>query len=418
MQYASSAVLDPTRDDVARGGRRAGPPPKGRRGGVGGYGRRRKDPLWAKLLVIFGAMLMLGSGSLIVGQKLIFAAATSSFNQTNLLDPGAQQAQQHVTISGPKNILLVGVDSRPGQSPTDLVRADSIMILHVASTHDRAYLVSIPRDTYVSIPAYNNGKQPYRGGNDKINAAFAFGGQGLDVATGRQNGFRLLQQTIQKNYGIDFQAGAIVDFQGFQDVVKVLGGVDMCVDEEVKSIHIGTNNKTGKFAVPATIDANAQPHAVYGVTPKTYKPGCYHLAPYEALDYVRQRDWLANGDGDYGRTRHQQQFIRAVFKQILSGNVLGDPGKLRSVLGVVGKAMTIDSGKISLEDWIFAMRNITADNVFTIKTNGGQFNSENVAGLGSVEKLNPTSLDLLRAVNKDTVDAFILQHSDWVSGQK
>src|SRR5204863_8429000 len=100
------------------------------------------DPLWAKLLVIFGAVLMLGSGTLIVGQKLIFAAATSSFNQISLLDPAAQQAQQHVTISGAKNILLVGVDSRPGQNAADLVRADSIMILHVATTHDRAYLVS------------------------------------------------------------------------------------------------------------------------------------------------------------------------------------------------------------------------------------------------------------------------------------
>src|SRR5205814_487419 len=157
--------------------------------------------------------------------------------------------------------------------------------------------------------------------------------------------------------------------------------------EEVKSIHIGTNNRTGKFAVPATIDANARPHEVYGVTPKTYKTGTYHLAPWEALDYVRQRDWLAKGDGDYGRTRHQQQFIKAVFKEILSGNVLGDPGKLKNVLGVVGRAMTIDKGNIALEDWIFAMRNITTNSVFTIKTNGGNFNSANVPGLGSVEKL-------------------------------
>jgi polyisoprenyl-teichoic acid--peptidoglycan teichoic acid transferase len=414
LEYASSAVLDPARDDL-RGGRRAGPPPKRRGGRSGGYGRKRKDPLWAKLLVIFGAVLMLGSGSLIVGQKLIFAAATSSFNQTSLLDPAAQ-AQQHVTINGAKNILLVGVDSRPGQNPTDLVRADSIMILHIAATHDRAYLVSIPRDTYADIPAYNNGKSKYNGGKDKINAAFAYGGQGLDFMAGRQNGFRLLQQTIKKDYNIDFQAGAIVDFQGFQDVVKVLGGVNMCVDEEVKSIHIGTNNKTGKFAVPATIDDASRPHPVPGVTPKTYKPGCYHLAPYEALDYVRQRDWLANGDGDYGRTRHQQQFIKAVFKGILSGNVLGDPGKLKNVLGVVGKAMTVDNGGINLEDWIFAMRNVTANNVFTIKTNGGAFNSKNIGGI-DYEVLNDTSLQLLSSVRADNVDGFIQQHTDWVSAQ-
>src|SRR5437762_2692099 len=161
---------------------------------------RRKDPLWAKLLVIFGALLMVGSGTVIIGQRLIFTAATNSFNRADLLDPGTQT--QHVTISGAKNILLVGVDSRPDQNPTDPVRADSIMILHVAATHDRAYLVSIPRDTFVRIPAYDNGKVPYRGGKDKINASFAYGGGGLAGVDARQNGFRLLQQTIQQNWNL------------------------------------------------------------------------------------------------------------------------------------------------------------------------------------------------------------------------
>jgi LCP family protein required for cell wall assembly len=369
--------------------------------------------LWAKLLVIFGALLMLASGSMIIGQRLIFAAATSSFNQTDLLDPGAPK--QHVSINGAKNILLVGVDSRPGQNPNDLVRSDSIMILHVPATHDRAFLVSIPRDTYVAIPPYNNGKATYRGGHDKINAAFAWGGQGLVGLDGRKQGFILLQKTIKQEYDIDFQAGAIVDFAGFQEVVSVLGGVDMYIDEKTTSIHIGTNNKTGKFQTPYRIDSNAIPHAIPGVTPKVYEVGQRHLAPWEALDYVRQRDVLANQDGDYGRARHQQQFIKAIFKGILSRNILTDPGKLGQVLDVVGKAMTIDSGRIPLEDWIFAMRNIGAGSIVTIKTNGGQFNSRPVAGLGDVEELNPTSHELLDHVRTDTIDGFIQTHTDWVS---
>jgi anionic cell wall polymer biosynthesis LytR-Cps2A-Psr (LCP) family protein len=369
--------------------------------------------LWAKLLVIFGALLMLGSGGVIIGQKLVFQAATSSFNQTDLLDPGAPK--QHVTINGAKNILLVGIDSRPGQNPNDLVRADSIMILHVPATHDRAYLVSIPRDTYVTIPPFNNGKAPYRGGSDKINAAFAWGGQGLGGLDGRRKGFVLLQQTIKKAYNIDFQAGAIVDFAGFQEVVGVLGGVDMYIDERTTSIHIGTNNKTGKFQTPYRIDSNALPHAIPGVTPKVYEVGQRHLAPYEALDYVRQRDVLANQDGDYGRARHQQQFIKAIFKGILSRNVLTDPGKLGQVLDVVGKAMTIDNGRIPLEDWIFAMRNISASSIITIKMNEGKFHSEDVPNLGSVETLKPPSLELLDHVRTDTVDSFVQAHTNWVS---
>jgi len=411
LQYASSAVLAPAHDDDTGRGRRSGPPP--RKGRAGKAGRKRRDPLWAKLLVILGALLMLASGTTIIGQKLIFAAATSSFNQTDLLDPA--QPKQHVSINGAKNILLVGVDSRPDQNPNDWVRSDSIMVLHVPATHDRAFLVSIPRDTFVDIPAYNNGKKSNRAVKDKINSAFAMGGDGLAGLDGRKKGFQLLQQTISLNYHLDFQAGAIVDFQGFQQVVQVLGGVDMYVDEEVKSIHIGTNNKTGKFQTPYRIDSNTVPHPVPGVTPKTYHVGNQHLAAWEALDYVRQRDILANNDGDYGRTRHQQQFIKAVFKGILSANVLADPGKLKNVLAIVGKAMTVDSGGIALDDWIFAMRNISASSILTVKTNGGQFNSRNVPGLGSVEEMTPTSLELMDFIRRDAVDTFIQSHTDWVS---
>jgi LCP family protein required for cell wall assembly len=408
LQYASSAVLAPAHDDDTGRGRRSGPPP--RKGRANKAGRKRRDPLWAKLLVILGALLMLASGTTIIGQKLIFAAATSSFNQTDLLDPA--QPKQHVSINGPKNILLVGIDSRPGQNPNDLVRADSIMILHVAATHDRAYLVSIPRDTFVSIPASNNGKKTHGASKEKINTAFAYGGDGLTGLDARKKGFVLLQQTIKLNYNIDFQAGAIVDFEGFQQVVKELGGVDMYVDEKTQSVHVGYD-RNGKQKTPSWFDSNTVAHPVPGVTPKTYNVGYQHLAPWEALDYVRQREWLP--DGDYGRTRHQQQFIKAIFKGILSKNVLTDPGKLKAVLGVVGNAMTVDSGGISLDDWIFAMRNISASSIVTIKTNGGNFHSENLPGYGSVETLDQNSLQLLEYVRLDRVDSFVQSHTDWVS---
>jgi len=405
LQYASSAVIDPTRDDDGRRARRSAPP---RRANTGRTGRKRKDPLWAKLLVIFGAVLMLASGTVIIGQRLIFAAATSNFNQTDLLDPAAPQT--HVSIDGAKNILLVGIDPRPNQNPNDLMRADSILILHVPATHDRAYLMSIPRDLYAEIPPFNNGKKTYAGGHDKINGAFAAGGDGLTGLEARKKGFVLLQQTIKKAYNIDFQAGAIVDFQGFQQVVNVLGGVDMYVDEVTESAHIGYDAKTGKQKPPAKFDSNGRATKIYGVTPKTYPKGYQHLAPWEALDFVRQREFLP--DGDYGRQRHQQQFIKAVFKGILSRNVLTNKDKLSQVLKVVGQAMTIDNGRIPLEDWIFAMRNISASAVMTLKTNGGQFNPE---GPGGAELLNETSVQLLNAIRTDTVDNFLLNHTDWVS---
>jgi hypothetical protein len=80
----------------------------------------------------------------------------------------------------------------------------------------------------------------------------------------------------------------------------------------------------------------------------------------------------------------------------------------------VGKAMTIDNGNIGLEDWIFAMRNIGASDVVTIKTNGGQFNPGQ-GDLRSVEMISAESMQLFTSIRDDAVDGFITAHSDWVS---
>ncbi|GAA5189363.1 hypothetical protein GCM10023322_42080 [Rugosimonospora acidiphila] len=426
MEYASGAVLDSSGDDRSSGDRRrtpgrrgGGPPRKGGRGGRGkNGGRKRKDPLWAKLLVGFGALLMLSSGGLIFGSKVILAAATKSVTQQDLLGAASGKDRAHATISGAKNILLIGVDNRPGQNPNDLVRSDSIIILHITASHDVGYMVSIPRDTEVSIPAYNNGKHSYAGGRDKINAAFAFGSQGLTGNAARQNGVELLEKTIQGlpgMAGMTFDAGAIVDFTGFQQVVNVLGGVTMYVDETTTSIHVGfTSNGTEKM--PERIDPGTGEllGPVPGVTPEVYTKGTHHLSAWQALDYVRQRDKLANGDGDYGRQRHQQQFIKALFKEILSSDTLTNPSKLNKVLDTVGQAMTIDTGGVKLTDWIFAMRNISADSLVTIKTNDGQYDNGEENG-SSVQLLSDTSMQLLQCVKDDNVGTFVQLHPDWVA---
>jgi LCP family protein required for cell wall assembly len=398
--YASS-TRPPAPDPGDRDARPA--PPRRARSGR----RARRGPLWARLLVYVGALLMLGAGTVIVGTKLLIAQATKSLTQTSLLGNAGNQAVHHVNINGPVNILLVGTDGRP-DNPADLGRADSIIVLHIPAGHDRAYLVSIPRDTLVQIPAFP--KTKFRGGQNKINAAFAFGALN---GGGFPGGTELLADTIKQLYGIGFDAAAVVNFSGFDQVVDALGGVDLCVDEKVTSIHVGFKN--GKETLPFTQDANLHLHPVPGVTPEVYLPGCQHMAAWQALDYTRQRDLLANGDGDYGRQRHQQQFIKAVFKEVLSSGTLTNPAKLSKVLDTVGKAMTIDTGGVSIEDWIYAMRGITDSGMTTIKTNGGQYDTINVPGIGDCEQLTDTSLQLLHAVKNDDVAGFVTQHPDWVT---
>jgi LCP family protein required for cell wall assembly len=351
--------------------------------------------------VIFGALLMVASGLTIGGMKLLIARYTGSISQQSLLG-GA--AVKHATVDGPINFLLVGIDERL-DDPANGARSDSIIVVHVPASHDHAYLVSIPRDSLVSIPAFP--KTGYAGGRDKINSAFAFGYQ---RGGGRPGGFELLALTLKQFTGLSFNGGAIVNFAGFQSVVAALGGVNMCVDEKTTSIHIG-KDRNGNFHTPYQITSRG-PVPIRGVTPQIYYPGCQHLAAWQALDYVRQRE--LQPDGDYARQRHQQQFVKALAKEATSSGVVTNPAKLDSVLRAAGRALTFDGGGISVTDWAFALKGIGSSNMTMVKTNAGNFNNKTVNGQ-SVEVLSDLSLQLMQDVRDDNMAAFLTAHPEWVS---
>jgi LCP family protein required for cell wall assembly len=377
---------------------------------------KRRSPLWARLTVAFGALLLIAGGGSVVGIKVLTSSATKSVDQENLLGTvKGTTERKHADIKGAKNILLVGLDTRPSWSSSkEPSRSDSIIILHIPADKSRAYLISLPRDSYVNIPAYNNGAQSYPGGKNKINSAFAFGSRGLDGKAAESHGFELLAKTIKNLTGITPDAGAIIDFSGFTKVLQILGKVCMYVDEDVTSIHVG-HTSDGKQAVPYKTDAaGLHPHHVPGVKPNVYKKGNHCFTPTEALDFARQRDFLKLGDSDYGRQRHQQQLLKAILEQAVKAG-FDSPTKLPSLVSAIGRTMTVDNGGISLEDWAFAMKGINPDSLVTIKTNDGKFNSRSVSGIGSVEVLSPTTMQLLRSAKNDTVDQFITANPTWVA---
>ena len=354
---------------------------------------------------------MIAAGGSVVAARVLLDSAIGAVSQQNLL--GALRAGTHASITGAKNILMVGLDTR-ADNPNMLSRSDSIILLHIPADHREGYMVSLPRDSYVNIPAYNNGKVGYPGGKNKINAAYAFGSRGLTGSAAQSHGFELLALTVKELTGITPDAGAIIDFDGFEQVVQVLGQVCMYVDEDTTSIHIG-HTASGKTAAPYKTDPDGTiAYKVPGVTPNFYAKGNHCFTPTEALDFVRQRDLLANRDYDYGRERHQQQFLKAILKQA-EHEGLDSPTRLPGLLKAFGKAMTVDDGGVSLADWAFAMRGVNLSGLVTIKTNDGRFNSRSVSGVGSVEILSDTSMQLLHAVKDDDVPAFLHAHPDWIT---
>jgi len=358
---------------------------------------RKRKPIGSILLIVVGALFVLISGTAYATVDTAINKVSKAIPTQNLL--GNSVATQ-TSIDGVLNILLVGVDTRPGNTIGS--RSDSIIILHVPASHDRAYLVSIPRDTLAPIPGH---------GSQKINSAFYYGSSN---GGGYSGGFQMLAKTLKADYGLTFDGGAIVNFDGFEDIVKALGGVTMYVDEKTTSLHHGYKIVDGKRVIAKpfiSYNKGLTWHRVPGVTPVVYTKGTHHLSAYEALDYVRIRDFLPNGD--YDRERHQQQFVKAVAEEAIAKG-LSNPLTGVKFLGPLSKAFVWDGGKHSMADWIFTLKSLDPASMMTIKTNNGTYNTKVVGGADE-EVLSPTSLELLKDVKTDNIDAFLAEHPSWVS---
>ncbi|MFG1658015.1 LCP family protein [Micromonospora chersina] len=372
-------------------------------GGPGGGKKRtkRKDPLWAKLTVIFGAVLMMTSGLAIVGSKAVIGQATSSIDQGNLLgDAGKTNAEGGNSLDGPIDMLLLGVDARQRWAADD-VRSDTIIILHIPASHDQAYLISIPRDTEARIPAFE--KSGYRGGTDKINAAFFHGAQN---GGGWEGGAQLMAKTIKSMTGISFDGAAIINFGGFKNVIDALGTVRICVSHEVKSHHMSMVD--GKPMWNADAKKSGKSY-----TPVVHKKGCKEMEGWEALDYARQRYGLPNSD--YDRQQNQQQLIKAMAKKATDKGMLTNPIKLNALIKAAGKAFILDTGGVPIADFIFTLKGVSGNDLVTLRTNGGTY-SPNADH--SKESLNELSMDMFRAVKNDKLADFVVANPSVLSTRK
>jgi len=376
---------------------------------------RPRDPLWARLSIVLGAVVMVVSGLVVVVPKIVAAWFTSGIAQIDAIPAELQGSD----ISGPINFLLLGMDEREGEG-VDGARADSIVLVHVPAAHDRVFMISFPRDARVEIPPFP--ETTFVGGPFKINAAFSFGarqaGRGPNfwdrppdlTADGRARGAALTMKTISNLVpgGLKFNGAAIIDFKGFEAVVTALGGVHMCVDTDLYSIHYYPDGtKAGNPLHP-------QYGGRYGDGKHYKKDDCYDMQPWEALDYSRQRYELPNGD--YDRQRHQQQLLKAIVKKVASPDTLTNFTTIRRLQAAAGDLLTLDTGGNKIEDWVLTLSSLRADDMVLIKTNGGH-----VAGFGdgtSDERLLPDTLALLKSVQADAVFDFLATHSDWVAADQ
>jgi LCP family protein required for cell wall assembly len=359
-----------------------------------------RAPLWARLCAIFGCLLMVVSGGALVTTQVLVARYANAVETKDLFGNAAEGAtkQKVSDIKGPLNILLVGIDPR---NNTTAPLSDSIIVVHIPKGLKQAYLFSIPRDLVVQIPAFS--KTGFGGGTAKINAAMSYGssvgGGKHDVA----QGFDLLAKTVSKLTGIKkFDAGAIINFNGFKEIVDAMGGVTMTIDQNVSSEHLKPDG-TRRDRKPSCANNKCE-HPYIGPAAQ-YKKGTYHLKGWQALDYVRQRYGLPRSD--YDRQRHQQQFIKAMAQQALSKNVVTNPIKLDKVARAAGDARIFDGNGHSVVDWGLALKGLRSDDMTLVKLPGHSLVPN---GKYQGEALEPSAEDFFASVNNDTIAPFLIDN--------
>ena len=188
-------------------------------------------------------------------------------------------------------ILVMGVDVRED----DVGRSDTLMVATVDPHTDQATLLSIPRDTRVRIYGY---------GYDKINAAYAYGGEPLT------------EKTVENFLGIDIDHYVIVNVHSFVKIIDAIGGVDIYVPKRMY------------YEDPWDDDG--------GLLIDLY-PGHQHMDGKTAVTYVRYRD----EEGDIGRVKRQQQFMEACLDKVTSPEIITHiPEIIREVMYAVDTDMS------------------------------------------------------------------------------
>lgn len=252
--------------------------------------------------------------------------------------------------NGRVNILLAGV-STDDPDHAGAALADSIMVISLDTKHNKAMMLSVPRDLWVDIPGY---------GHSKINATNAYGDQDNFSQAGLPpGGMGLLAKTINENFELPIHYYAKVNYGAFRDAVNAVGGIEVTIKSE---------DRRGLY------DPNI---AKVDGGPLKLPNGPQKLDGQTALNLARARG-NPTGDGrfpygfersDFTRTEHQRQMLLALKERISSPSVISNPLKVGQLFEVVAKNLKTDFEPSEVRRLYDLNKQIKASDIVSVSLN-------------------------------------------------
>ena len=256
------------------------------------------------------------SGAVLLASGISWAGVNQfASNVTRINVPGLTSVDEGPGHSAPMTILMVASDSRQGltRAQADALhlgtadygkpRTDTMMLVHIGADAGTVTVVSLPRDTLVTIPTFVDAKGKQRTKHfAKLNAAFEEGGAPLMV------------KTVQNLTGVTINHYVEMNFNGFLQMVDAVDGVEVCLAKPMKDAKSGLNLPAGRQTVQGP----------------------------QALAYVRAR--YVDPTADLGRMKRQQRFVASLVKKATSVDTLLNPVRLDSFLTAVAGSITTDTG--------------------------------------------------------------------------
>ncbi|MFF7636325.1 LCP family protein [Kitasatospora sp. NPDC008050] len=334
--------------------------------------RRRRGRTWRIVLLSLAVVLVLLAGC----GTYVYFQLDGNIKSSALYTGTATQAPEKKDAAGnsPENILVIGSDTRSTATDCQIggdcadggagANADVEMLVHLAANRTNATVLSIPRDTVTDLP---DCKDPTTG-------QLHPGARQVQITSSLQYGPGCTVAAVHQLTGITIDHFMMIDFGGVVNMSDAVGGVNICVDNNVYDPY-------------SHLKLTAGNHTLQGLS---------------ALEFLRTRHGFGDGS-DIGREGAQHLFLSAMIQKLKSANTLTNPAALYSLANAATKALTVDTaldGITNLTSLAGQLNDVPPDKI-TFMTTPNLPYPGTVVGLKDDVVLGPDAPQIFTAIQND-----------------